>query len=73
MVDQAEPLAVPLVDLRPILPHLRAGARALRARERWATNAHAPTDAGHAADDARALEGFARWLDLMAPEGDGDA
>ena len=73
MVDQAEPKYVPLVDLRPMLPHLRAGARALRSRAQWATTAHAPTDAEHAADDARVLERFAHWLDRACPEEAGDA
>lgn len=61
---------VDAVKLRAYLPHLRAGAQALRERERWAGRAFLVTDADHAAQDARALEEFARWVDRACPEGE---
>lgn len=61
--DRADTLAIDVADLVRFVPALRAGVQALRARERWAANAHAPTDASHAAQEAQALEHLANQLD----------
>jgi len=53
--------AVPLTELRRLLPAIHAGARALRERERWATrSAFLHLTADQARADAERLEDFAR-------------
>ncbi|HUE96839.1 MAG TPA: hypothetical protein VMN39_09275 [Longimicrobiaceae bacterium] len=64
-----EPRTVPVADLLALVPHLLAGARALRERERWAHRiAFLQVTADEAHVDAAALEALARWIDPRPTE-----
>lgn len=64
----ADPAHIDVTDLRPYLPAIYAGARALRERQRWAARvALLPLTATEAAKDAEALEQLAERLDSAGP------
>jgi len=59
----AEGENVDRTDLRALVPHVEAGARALRERHRWlARHSFEQTEASTAAIDAAVLAAFAGWL-----------
>jgi hypothetical protein len=62
-MSAATPRTVPIADLLSMVPHLRAGALALRERERWAARvAFLRLDAQQAARHAVGLEALVRLI-----------
>lgn len=66
----ATPVRVDVADLVAFLPALRAGARALRERQRWAGRvSFLHTTAEQAAEDAEHLEGLVAYVASVRSEG----
>jgi len=64
--EMAMQTAAELADLRDLLPAIRAGARALRGKQRWAEwRRFEPTLGEEACEDAEVLEGFAAFVDRL--------